>query len=71
MCYSHNMCTIIGKQIYGRIILFLSVSQKWSLIMSIYIDGIFMIWKGAKEEFVFFINNLKKQHKTIKFDSEI
>lgn len=39
--------------------------------MSIYIDGIFMIWKGAKEEFVFFINNLKKQHKTIKFDSEI
>ena len=50
--------------------IYLYIENKALLYLQ-YIDGIFMIWKVAKEELVFFINNLNKQHKTIKFDSEI
>ena len=36
-----------------------------------YIDDIFIIWKGTKEQLITFINELNKKLKTIKFESEI
>ena len=36
-----------------------------------YIDDIFIIWKGTKEQLITFINGLNKKHKTIKFEYEI
>ena len=36
-----------------------------------YIDDIFMIWTGTKEQFLTFIEDLNKCHPTIKFDFEI
>ena len=36
-----------------------------------YIDRIFIIWKGTKEQLITFINELNKKLKTIKFESEI
>ena len=36
-----------------------------------YIDDIFIIWKGTKEQSITFINELNKNHKTIKFEYEI
>ena len=39
-----------------------------ALLFQRYIDDIFMIWNGANEELVLFIDELNKKHKTIKFD---
>ena len=35
-----------------------------------YINNIFMIWNGTKEQLIF-IDELNKKHKTIKFDYKI
>ena len=36
-----------------------------------YVDDIFTIWNGTKEQITTFINELNKKHKTIKFEYEI
>ena len=42
-----------------------------ALLFLRYIDDIFMIWNGTKEELISFIEELNKKHKTIKFDYKI
>ena len=39
-----------------------------SLLFLGYIDDIFIIWKGTKEQLITFINELNKKYKTIKFE---
>ena len=36
-----------------------------------YIDDIFIIWNGTKEQLITFVNKLNKKHKTIKFEYKI
>ena len=36
-----------------------------------YIDDIFMIWTGTKQELLIFLENLNSKHKTIKFEHNI
>ena len=36
-----------------------------------YIDDIFIIWKGTKEQLITFINELNEKYKTIRSESEI
>ena len=36
-----------------------------------YINDIFIIWNGTKEQLITFINELNKKHKTIKFEYKI
>ena len=36
-----------------------------------YIDDIFMIWTGTKQELLIFLEKLNSKHKTIKFEREI
>ena len=36
-----------------------------------YIDDVFLIWTGSKEEFIRFVEELNQCHESIKFDYEI
>ena len=42
-----------------------------SLLYLRYIDDIFIIWKGTKEQLITFINELNEKYKTIRSESEI
>jgi len=42
-----------------------------SILYRRYIDDIFMIWTGTKQELETFLHNLNTKHRTIKFDYEI
>ena len=42
-----------------------------SLLSLRYVDDIFTIWNGTKEQIITFINKLNKKYKTIKFEYEI
>ena len=39
-----------------------------SILYLRYIDDIFMIWTGTKQELLIFLENLNRKHKTIKFE---
>ena len=42
-----------------------------SILYLRYIDDIFMIWTGTKQELLIFLENLNSKHKTIKFEHNI
>ena len=42
-----------------------------SILYLRYIDDIFMIWTGTKQELLIFLENLNRKHKTIKFEHNI
>ena len=42
-----------------------------SILFLRYIDDIFMIWTGTKQELLIFLENLNSKHKTIKFEHNI
>ena len=45
--------------------------KEMSLMDLRYIDGIYMLWKGAKAGLMIFIKELNEKHKFIKFDFQI
>ena len=45
--------------------------RTYSVLYLRYIDDIFMLWKGSKEQLDNFINAINEKHPTIKFDFEI
>ena len=56
----HNLKSNIYPYIKNKSILYLR-----------YIDDIFMIWTGTKQELLIFLENLSSKHKTIKFEHNI
>ena len=42
-----------------------------SILYLRYIEDIFMIWTGTKQELLIFLENLNSKHKTIKFEHNI
>ena len=42
-----------------------------SILYSLYIDDIFMIWAGTKQELLVFLQNLNSKHKRIKLKHNI
>ena len=50
--------------------IYLYIKNK-SILYLQYIDNIFMIWTGTKQELLIFLENLNSKHKTIKFEHDI
>ena len=50
--------------------IYLYIKNK-SILYLRYIDNIFMIWTGTKQELLMFLEKLNSKHKTVKFEHNI
>ena len=74
MCNGYNLCSSILKYFHGTILkatyIYPYIKNK-SILHLRYIDDIFMIWTGTKQELLMFLGKLNSKLKTIKFEHNI
>ena len=68
MCNGYNLYSSMAQ--FEKQHIYLYIKNK-SIIYLRYIDNIFMVWKGTKQELLIFLENLNSKHKTIKFELNI